>query len=63
MNQHLGNYWNETTVLLYGLLGGYTQLNREEVIKAVNQVTNVEGSVVRSIDVLAALEGVRLPIY
>lgn len=50
-------YWDSETLLIYGILGGFISLNPQEAIKSLNLVVNQEGSVLTSINVLAALEG------
>lgn len=50
-------YWNEQTLLIYGILGGFISLNPKEVVESLNSVVNQDGGVLNSIYVLAALEG------
>lgn len=50
-------YWDDETLLIYGILGGFVSLNPQEVLKSLNLVVNQEGNVLTSIHVLAALEG------
>jgi len=50
------HYWDERTLLIYGILGGYTQLSHEEVVKTVNKIVNLKGNVKFCIDLLATLE-------
>lgn len=50
-------YWDDETLLIYGILGGFISLNPQEVVKSLNLVVNQESSVLTSIHVLAALEG------
>lgn len=50
-------YWDEQTLLIYGILGGFISLNPKEVVESLNSVVNQDGSVLNSIYVLAALEG------
>lgn len=50
-------YWDDKTLLIYGILGGFISLNPQEVVGSLNLVVNQEGNVLTSIHVLAALEG------
>jgi hypothetical protein len=50
-------YWDDETLLIYGILGGFVSLNPQGVAKSLNIVVNQEGNVLTSIHVLAALEG------
>lgn len=50
-------YWDEQTLLIYGILGGFISLNPQEMVKSLNLVINQEDNVLTSIHVLAALEG------
>lgn len=50
-------YWDDETLLIYGILGGFVTLNPQEVVKSLNLAVNQEGNVLTSIHVLAALEG------
>lgn len=50
-------YWDDETLLIYGILGGFVSLNPQEVVKSLNLVVNQKGNLLTSIHVLAALEG------
>ena len=50
-------YWDDETLLIYGILGGFISFNPQEVTKSLNLVVNQKGNVLTSIRVLAALEG------
>jgi hypothetical protein len=50
-------YWDDETLLIYGILGGFVSLNPQEVVKSLNLAVNQGGSILTSIHVLAALEG------
>ncbi len=50
-------YWDDETLLIYGILVGFISLNPQEAIKSLNLVVNQESNVLTSIHVLAALEG------
>lgn len=50
-------YWDDETLLIYGILGGFISLNPQEVVKSLNLVVNQKGNLLTSIHVLAALEG------
>ncbi len=50
-------YWDDETLLIYGILGGFVSLNPQEVVKSLNLAVNQEDDVLTSIYVLAALEG------
>jgi hypothetical protein len=50
------NYWDERTLLIYGLLGGYTRLSHEEINQVFNSLANIKGNVRFCISLLADLE-------
>jgi hypothetical protein len=52
-------YWNDPTLIIYGLLGGFTQLTAEDINQALSDLMNVDGNVVACIEVLATLEGLQ----
>lgn len=52
-------YWNDPTLIIYGLLGGFTQLTAEEINEALTHLINVDGNVITCIEVLATLEGLQ----
>lgn len=49
-------YWDDETLLIYGILSGFISLNPQEVTDSLNLVVNQEGGVFTSIRLLAALE-------
>jgi hypothetical protein len=49
-------YWDDETLLIYGIFSGFVSLNPQEVVESLNVVVNQEGSVLTSIHLLAALE-------
>lgn len=59
MKTNIDAYWDEPTLLIYGLLGGFTLLNAEEIHKSLNALVNSEGGILTCINVLATLEGMQ----
>lgn len=49
-------YWDDETLLIYGILSGFISLNPREVAESLNQAVNQEGSILTSIHIVAGLE-------
>lgn len=49
-------FWDDETLLIYGILGGFISLNPQEVAESLNQAVNQEDSILISIYALAGLE-------
>lgn len=49
-------YWDERTLIIYGLLAGYTMLDPAEISSNINSLTNVQGNVLFCLNLLVVLE-------
>ncbi len=49
-------YWDERTLIIYGLLAGYTKLEPVDVSETIKTLVNVRGNVIFCLNILAILE-------
>lgn len=49
-------YWDDETLLIYGIFSGFVSLNPQEMVESLNVVANQKGSVLTSVHLLASLE-------
>ncbi len=60
MKMNMKPYWDERTVLIYALLGGYTELATDEIGQAINDILNTSRLLYGSLDCLFELEDTKL---